>query len=115
MKPLENDNASDFKLDFEEANKDVSILENVFDTILNAKKDKYLEVRICEQAVASSQILNDLFIDGDGVFDENKKRLLDKSSKALKRILEKSELKELWEEAGDNYEEWVKILEKLIK
>lgn len=113
IKPLENDGASDLRLDFEESNKDISILENIFDIVLNMDEDEYLESIICEQAVASAQILNEL--SKDDIPEEDQKRLSEKSNKVLKRVLEKSELQELWEESGDDYKEWVKSLEELIK
>lgn len=112
IKPLENDDASDFIADFEDGGKSILILEKAFDEILKVNPDDYLEVGVCGVAVAASEILHQML--GD-LSESDRKRLMEKSNNSLKRILNNSELKDLWEENPENYSSWVKTLEDLIK
>ena len=101
--PLGNDDAAGLKADFEES-KDITILTDALNTVCALKDSEYLEAPEAQEAIAVAQILSS--------FDNNDYKEL--VQKALTRILKESELKELWEES-DEYNEWVKSVEDLIK
>lgn len=109
-KPLENDAAQDLVSDFNDAKK-VSVLENALDTVIKLKPDQYLEAPGAEQAIAAAQVVRDL--SSDNIKEEDRNRLMEKSNRALKRILEDSELKELWSES-DECKDWIASVEALI-
>lgn len=108
--PLENDSAQDLLGNFNDA-KNIAVLEQALDAVINLKSDQYLEAPEAEQAVAASQVIRDL--SADDLKEEDRSRLTEKSAKALKRVLENSELKELWTEAPE-YKDWIAAVEKLI-
>jgi len=110
-KPLENDSAADFAGNFNDS-KDISILERAFDKVNALKAEQYLEAPEAEEAVAATKIVRDL--SPDQIKEEDRNRLIEKSKSALRRILESSELKELWLES-DEYKNWVTSVEALIK
>lgn len=110
-KPLENDSASDLAGNFKDS-KDISILERAFDAVNAVSADQYIEAPAAEEVVAAAQIIRDLNI--DDIKEEDRDRLMEKSNKALRRILEKSELRDLWLES-DEYKDWVASVEALTK
>ena len=103
-KPLENDDALDLKGDFEE-NNDISILTNAIVEVADMPEDEYLELPEASEAVAAAEIIRSL--------DDVPEELLEKSKVAVKKVLDKSELRELWEEAGE-FNEWLKATEHLL-
>ena len=109
-KPLENDSAADLASSFNES-KNTNVLEHVFDAINALNVDQYLEAPEAEAAVAAAQILQNLT--PDEIKEDDRNRLISKSNIALKRVLENSELKELWSES-DEYKDWVAVVRILI-
>lgn len=110
-KPLENDSAADLSGNFNDS-KDISIFERAFDAVNALDADRYIEAPAAEEVVAAAQVLKDLNI--NDIKEDDRSRLMEKSNKALRRILEKSELKDLWLES-DEYKDWVASVETLIK
>ena len=109
-KALENDTAAELVGNFNDS-KDINILEHAFDAVNVSNADQHLEASEAEEAVAATQIVRDL--SSLDIKEEDRKRLHEKSNRALKRILESSELKELWSES-DEYKDWVASVEVLI-
>lgn len=130
IKNFENDGAADFTSDVIENGK--SLIKEAIVKVSELSDDEYLEAPDCENALASIEFIaafkgkpsddlpeevidwikkNDL-LDFRSGFLGKRIDMIDLSLKALDRILNNSELKELWEE-GDEFEEWKKILEDL--
>lgn len=110
-RPLENDSAADLSGNFDDS-KDIGILERVFDAVNTLSANQHIEAPAAEEVVAAAQILRDL--NGDDIKGEDRSRLMEKSNKALRRVLEKSELKDLWSES-DEFKDWVASVKALIK
>ena len=130
---FENDDAGDWIYDLEKS-KDKSILHKALNSIL--ENSEYIESPECCEALAAAEVIySGLSSDHSGVSEEvikwlNKKPGLFKkpvtfeasdaikSIEAINKILNSSELKELWEEA-DEFEDWKKLeitlIEKLSK
>ena len=109
-KPLENDSAQDLLADFNDVG-NIGVLEQALDVIIGLREDEHLEALDAEEAIAAAQIIHDLT--DDKIKPEEKQKFLKKVDQALKRILDNSELKELWAEVPE-YDDWVKIVETLL-
>lgn len=126
---FENDDAGDWVYDLEKSN-DKSIIIKAFDSVL--ENSEYIESPDCCEALAAAEVvLAGISKEHSGVTEDvskwlNKKPGLFKkliifdsadAAKAIQtinKILDSSELKELWEET-DNFEEWKKTEEILIE
>lgn len=109
-KPLENDTASDLFDEFKET-KDTSILESALDKVNDLEEGAYLEAPEAEEALATIYIL---LYEEIKINKEDLEKLLKKSGLAIAKIIENSELKELWEET-DDYGDWLKSLAELLE
>src|SRR5262249_32336875 len=107
--PLDNDDAAELAANFTDS-KDISILEGAFDRVCDVK-DKYLEAPSAQEAVAAAQLLKEL--DDSQINPEDRNRLNQKSDTALRIVLEKSELKDLWSESPDN-DRWINAVKSLL-
>ncbi len=105
FKPLENDDAADLSAEFADS-KDISILERAIDQIVNLGEKEYLEAPEASMAIASASIIRTI--------PNLPKELIEKSKKAVTRVLENSELKELWEES-EEYDKWHSATKELIE
>lgn len=125
-----NDGACDFASDIIEGDK--SLIKDAIIKIVELDNENYLEAPDCENALAAIEFIatfkgnapadlpeeaedwikkNDLLNFKTGFFGKQID-IVDLSKKAIDRILNNSEMKELWEESGE-FEEWKKILENL--
>lgn len=107
-KPMENDTAADLLGEFNDS-KDISVLEKSLDAVCELQDLDFLDGPTAEQAVAAASIIKD----SSEVKPEDKARLRRKIEKALKRVMEKSELRNLWSESPDDYQKWIKSVEEL--
>lgn len=108
-KPLENDGAADLVDEFKET-QDISLLERALNVVVDLEGNAYLEAPEAEQAIAATHILLNEEVN---VQKEEYLQLLSKAGLAVARILESSELRELWEET-DEYTDWLNSLETLV-
>jgi hypothetical protein len=108
--PLDNDDATDFAANFYDS-KDIFILEGAFDSVCGAKNE-FLEAPSAQEAVAAAQLLKDL--DDSQINPVDRNRLNQKSNAALRKILEKSELKDLRSGSPD-YDRWSEAVESLLR
>lgn len=130
LKNFENDGAADFAADVQEGDK--SLIKDAILKVAELSNDEYLEAPDCENALAAIEFIaafkgrpsddlpeemmdwikkNDLLEFKTGFFGK-RLDIVELSKKALDRIMNNSEMKELWEE-GDEYFEWKKIVEDL--
>ena len=128
-KNFENDDACDWVYDLEKS-KDKSIIHQALNLIINNKE--YLECPDCCNALAAANVvLAGITGEYNRVTDEvtiwlkkkyglfrKKSVIFDKSDvsiaiHACKKIMESSELKELWEET-EEFDNWVKEVSDLI-
>ena len=123
FKNFENDGAADFVYDVFDNGK--KVIFQAIQKIVKAKPDEYLEAPDCEEALAAIEILaaaknnpssdcnpdiikwlqkNDVLKFKNGLFGP-KVDLVPLAEKALDRIINDSELRELWEES-EQFDEW---------
>lgn len=121
IKNFENDGAVDFVADVLKGNK--LIITNTIEKILEINKGDYLEVCDCEEALAAVEFIaaakgkpsTDISVEAmDWVKASNLLQFKDfdlvaSSKKVIDRILNYSEIKELWEEANE-LQEWERII-----
>ncbi|WP_291519399.1 DUF4259 domain-containing protein [Acidovorax sp.] len=115
--PFGNDDAKDWAYELEDAN-DLSLIESALDIALES--EDYLEATEASEAVAAVEVLAKLLGRGTQTDSYTEKvdewvksisakpdaALVAKAMLTLERVLgEKSELRELWEESGE--EEWL--------
>lgn len=111
--PFGNDDANDWAYGLEDVT-DLSLIETTLDRVLEA--EEYLEAPEASEAVAAVEVLAKLLRKGTqsdaytekvdewikSVSVQPGADILTKANRALERILgENSELRELWEEGGD--------------
>jgi len=108
--PLENDDAQDLLGDFNKS-KNIVILEKALDAVCYLSNDEYLQAPAAEQAIAAAHIIKDL--SNPQINLETRARLNEKAERALRRVLEQSELKDLWAESP-LYDEWTKAVRALL-
>lgn len=106
---MENDFAQDLLGDFNDA-KDISVLENSLDAVCELKDSDFLDAPTAAQAIATACLIKV----SNEIKPEDKDRLKQKVDKALARVLERSEAKDLWQESSE-YDEWVKSVQELIQ
>jgi hypothetical protein len=120
--PFENDNASDWVWNLEEA-EDTSVLTDTLEAVADAEEIE----EDSEEAVAAAEVVAAMLgkplpeVPGEVeafVKRQGKKKpptgLVDLAVKAVKRISKESDLKERWKEA-DGEEEWQDSLKDLLK
>lgn len=107
-KPLENDSAQDLLGNFNDSN-DVSILENALDAVCELKEGDFLDGMTAEEAIAAADVIKN----STEVNSDDKNRLHGKLDKAINRILEKSELKDLWQDS-EEYDNWTHSVRQLL-
>lgn len=110
FKPLDNDSALDLQRDFRESD-DVAVLEKALDAVISLKDDQDLEAPDAEEAIAAVHILREL--SDSQIKTDKKHELQKKGNEVLKRILKKSELKNLWGESPEN-DKWIQSVNELI-
>ena len=132
LKNFENDGAADFKLDVLEGDK--TLVKNAIQQIVKLKESDYLEAPDCENGLAAIEFIaaangspsvdfsklelewiskNDLLKYKKPLFGK-RIDIIDDSFKAIERIVQNSELKELWEES-DELDAWLGIQDDLKK
>lgn len=130
FKNFENDGASDFKLDVLEGDK--TLVKNAIQQIVKLNESDYLEAPDCENGLVAIEFIaaakgnpseefsvselewinkNDLLKYKKPLFGK-RVDIIDDSFKALERIIQNSELKELWEES-DELDAWLEIQKDL--
>ena len=123
FKNFENDGAADFVYDVFDNGK--KVIFQAIQKIVKAKPDEYLEAPDCEEDLAAIELLaaaknnqssdcnpdiikwlqkNDVLKFKNGLFGP-KVDLVPLAEKALDRIINDSELRELWEES-EQFDEW---------
>ncbi|MDG5974333.1 hypothetical protein H010_03662 [Hydrogenophaga taeniospiralis CCUG 15921] len=128
-KNFENDDAGDWVYDLEKS-KDKSVIHQALDTVLN--NQEYLEAPDCCVALAAAEVVYagktsdhsrvsedvSAWLNRKHGFIKKKAITFDsedvsKSIQAVGKILDSSELKELWEES-DDFQSWVDLQIELI-
>lgn len=122
---FENDTALDLVYEIEE--KGADRIKNAIEAINSREEDSFLDSDLCSEALAAIEYIAAVKDKASEDFPEdaeewltpaNKESLLairnliPKSKQAIDRIQHNSELKDLWEDAGE-YETWAKVLEGL--
>ncbi len=120
---FDNDEALDWVYELEKAN-DFSILEHAFETVIDQKGDtpdaSDCTIALCAAEVVASLLDNPASEVPDEVLEwiedkpEPSSELIKIAVKAIKVILDDSELKELWLET-DEYQDWVDNVKILIE
>lgn len=100
-KPFENDDALDLIEEFEESG-DITLLSSAIEKVL---KSEYIEAPDASEAIAAAELIRTV----ESISEDIKQ----KSRKVVRRILDDSELRELWTEAGE-LDEWKKDTEHLM-
>lgn len=120
---FENDDALDWVIELENA-ADTTILRDTL-SFVNQSEDDYLDTSDSCFALAAAEVVAALggkpspnlpnevakWVAGRG---EPEPALLSHAKKAVKAVLEDSELKDLWEET-DEHEDWVRDVEGLLE
>lgn len=132
IRNFENDGAADFVYNVYDNGK--KVIKKSFLKIINPKDDDNLDASDCEEALAAAEIIaaakgnpsedlpkemNDWLIKNDVL--TFKKSLFSKkidivnlAELSVKKIISNSELRELWEETGDDFDTWNTIQADLI-
>jgi hypothetical protein len=120
---FDNDEALDWVYELEKAN-DFSILEKSFETVIDQEGDSPdasdCTIALCAAEVVASLLDNPASDVPDEVLEwiedkpEPSSELIKIAVKAIKVILDDSELKELWLET-DEYQDWVDNVKTLIE
>jgi len=132
IRNFENDGAADFVYNVYDNGK--KVIKKSFLKIINPKDDDNLDASDCEEALAAAEIIaaakgnpsedlpkemNDWLIKND-VLTFNKPLFSKKidivnlAELSVKKIIINSELRELWEETGDDFDTWNTIQADLI-
>lgn len=107
-KPLDNDLAADLAAEFNEE-KDAAVLSDPIQRAAMKPEGAYIDSPDCEEAVAAAYLLTTEFTDKSEHLD-----LRNQAKIALTRVLDNSELKELWHES-EEYSQWEDSVKALIK
>ncbi len=108
--PLENDGALDLKSEWDET-KDVLVLESALDSVLSLKAKSYLDAMDGEAGIAAVHIIVNQVTE---LHNDQLKILLKKSAVVIGRVLENSELQELWSET-DSFGDWLTNITQLMQ
>ena len=114
IKTFENDDAGDWLYDLEESN-DLSVLKSAFE----ASREEYIEAPEGCSALAAAEVLLGLIGKPRENLPENARKWIEShkhldgsvlttegASAVAAVVSDKSELKELWEEAGEDFSNW---------
>lgn len=119
---FENDAAADWLAELEDAN-DTSILVDAFDAVLDPGED-YMEMPEASTAIAAAEVvaallgraamsLTEVIMDGVKGQSEVHPTVVEKARSAVNRVLDNSELQEVWGNS-DNYSNWKMNVEDLL-
>lgn len=109
-KPLDNDGALDLKTEWDDTN-DIEVIENALDTVLSGDAEEYIDVIDGESAIAAVYIVvNDV----TEIPNVQYTALLQKSAGVLGRLVENSELKDVWAET-ESFGDWLSGIVELMK
>jgi hypothetical protein len=122
---FENDTALDFVAEVEEEG--IGRIKSAIEVINTIEEDAYLDTDLCAEALAAieyvatakDRMAEDFPEDAEEWLQANKANVLGirgiiaKSQQAIDRIKNNSELKDLWEESEEDFEEWNKVLDDL--
>ena len=118
---FDNDTAADYAGDFQDDPNETVLLE----TLTAVAAEGYPEVDEASEALAAAEIIaaalgkpvrgfpEDLLLSAKNLHLSNPEAAQKMARRAIKAVLKKSELRELWEE-GDDYEAWVAVQEGLL-
>jgi hypothetical protein len=108
--PLENDPALDLKGDWEDSG-DLSVLTEALDLVLETEENDVVDAMDAEAAIGAISII----LSGEVVTStETKTELLQKSAAVLGRVVENSELQELWAET-ESLGDWLQSITNLMQ
>jgi hypothetical protein len=119
---FDNDTAADYAADFQEDPNETTLLE----TLKAVAEEGYPEADESSEALAAAEIIaaalgkavrgfpEDLLLSAQNLQLTNPEAAQRLARRAIKVILKKSELKELWEES-DEYASWVAVQEGLLE
>jgi Domain of unknown function (DUF4259) len=119
---FENDDALDWVAELEEV-ENTSILIAAFDAVLEAQED-YIEIPEASITISAAEVVAALlgraamslpeevqaWVAGQDKVDS---KIVEKARRAVNRILEDSELKEVWEDSGSS--NWKMSVEELLR
>lgn len=108
--PLENDGALDLQSEFTDT-QDITVLDSALETVLAISSNDYLDAIDAEMGVAAVYLIlqNILSLNLD-----NQRTLLQKTAAVLGRVIENSELQELWAET-ESYGDWLDSITSLMQ
>ena len=118
---FDNDMAADYAANFQEEHSEITLLE----TLAAVAAEGYPEADEASEALAAAEIIaaalgkpvrgfpEDLLLSAKNLHLTNPDSAQKLARRAIKAVLKKSELRELWEE-GDDYEAWVAVQEGLL-
>lgn len=120
---FENDDAMDWLAELEDA-EDTSILEDAFDAILTAGED-YVEIPEASTAIAAAEVVSALLGRAATSLPEAavewvqkqggvQSTIVEQARSAVNRVLEDSELQEVWKDS-DDYGKWKVEVEGLLR
>ncbi len=123
--PFENDDASDWVYELEEA-EGPAVLLDAFEAVAD-DKDDYVDADVAARAIAAAEVVaallgrpgDDLpeeaeaWVD-DHLDDDVEPELVSEAVRAVRRVKSNSELQELWEDS-DDADDWKKSLDDLVK
>jgi Domain of unknown function (DUF4259) len=121
---FENDSALDWMGDLEDGG--ASLVGEALDAVADASDDTYLEVDECSAALAAAELVAAALGHGEGRLTEEGVAWLQRhreearaigatrARQAVERVYESSELRELWDENG-NDTEWHADVRELLK
>ncbi|MBO2009692.1 DUF4259 domain-containing protein [Hymenobacter negativus] len=119
---FDNDMAADYAAAFQDDPNETMLLE----TLASVADEGYPEADEASEALAAAEIIaaalgkpvrgfpEDLLQSAQNLHLTNPESAQRLTRKAIKVILKKSELKELWEE-GDEYEQWIAMQDALLE
>ena len=114
--PFENDDAADWVWDLEESSDD-SVIASALGAVSDLSPDEYLEAPDATMGLAAAEVVAAAFGSPAPILPEGvanwiagshvvmSPNLLDKARMTVERVSTNSELKELWDEAGD--QQWL--------
>lgn len=108
--PFDNDGALDLKGDWEDTH-DIAVLEEALDTVLAAEAEEYIDAMDGEAAIAAVHII---VTELQELPSEQYTNLLQKSAGVLGRLVENSEIKDLWMET-ESFGDWLTSITELMQ
>jgi hypothetical protein len=119
---FENDDALDWVAELEEV-ENTSILIAAFDAVLEAQED-YIEIPEASITISAAEVVAALLGRADTLLPEEVQawvagqdkvdsKIVEKARRAVNRVLEDSELKEVWDDSGSS--NWRMSVEGLLR